>query len=144
MTKFFAVSDYSRLIEFDIHTLATKGEYKFNDEIGDKFMLSCAHPSIDPNTQEMYNFLCEVGPTVKYYLTKIDIKTGKRTILSKFNRPYPVLIHSTALTPNYYILIECPAKVEFWDLFLGEFRNKPFCEAISWLKDETTRFHICA
>lgn len=140
--KFFAVSDYSTLLEFDIHSLETKGRFKFNDEIGDKFMLSSAHPSVDYHTHQMYNFLCEVGPTVKYYLTCVDMKTGKRSLLQKFTRPYPVVIHSTALTANYYIMIECPSKINFWDLFLGEFRQKPFCEAISWVPEEGTRFYI--
>jgi beta,beta-carotene 9',10'-dioxygenase len=140
--KYFAVSDYSTLVEFDVDSLETKGLHTFNDAIGDKFMLSAAHPCVDAATGELFNYLCELGPTVKYHITAMDMQTGKRRLLTSFARPYPAVIHSTALTPNYYIVVECPAKINFWDLWFADFRKKTFSDVISWHDDEPTRFYI--
>lgn len=140
--RYFAVSDFTRIIEFDLPTLETKGEHLFKDEVGDTFGFSSAHPCVDANTQQMFNFICELGPVVKYKLYSMDIKTGKRQLLKTFTRPKASMIHSTALTPNYYILIETPAHVNFLDIVLSEFRQKPLCEAVFWDEKDTTNFYI--
>lgn len=140
--KYFTTSDYSTLMEFNIHSLETIGQHKFNDEIGDKFMISAAHPCLDPETQDLYNFVCEVAPIVTYHLFKIDGKTGKRTRLYKFHRSKPTVIHSTSLTPNYYILIETPLKVDFWDLWFQQFKSLPYCETIYWDEKAHTNFYM--
>jgi carotenoid cleavage dioxygenase-like enzyme len=138
----FAVSDFSRMIEFDFSTLETKGEYLFNDEIGDKFSLSSAHPCIDVERQEMYNFVCKIGPVVQYKLYCLDMRTGKRRLIKTIVRRQASMIHSTALTSNYYIFIECPERVNFLDLALWEFRDKTLCDAISWNEKDPAIFYI--
>ena len=138
----FAVSDFSRIIEFDFTTLETKGEYLFGDEVGDKFSLSSAHPCIDVERQEMYNFVCKIGPVVQYKLYCLDMRTGKRRLLKTILSRQASMIHSSALTPNYYIFIECPEKINFLDLALWEFRNKTLCDTISWDEKSPTKFYI--
>ena len=142
-TRMFALSDFSTMVEFDPETLATKGKLGFADRFGPKFMLSAAHPSIDPETGEIFNVIEPPGRRGKVYVYRLQNGSPKREVLCSINIPRPVYFHSLALTRNYVIVIEQPLQLDVLGLIFARLYNRPFAENLHWEPGTGNRYHIC-
>jgi len=139
----FAVSDFSTMVEFDPESLATKGDFLFSDTFGSRFMLSSAHPSIDPETGEIFNVVEPPGRTGTLYVYRMRGGVPKREVLCRIDIPRPVYFHSLALTKDYVIVIEQPLRLNVIRLIFARLYDKPFSENLTWEPEHGNRYHIC-
>ncbi|MFZ1128204.1 carotenoid oxygenase family protein [Methanoregula sp.] len=142
-TSMLALSDFSTMVEFDPETLATKGTFRFADVFGPKFMLSAAHPSVDPETAEIFNVLEPPGRTGNVYVYRLRSGSPNREVLCSIRIPRPVYFHSIALTRNYVIVIEQPLQLDVLGLIFARLYNRPYIENFHWEPKIGNRYHIC-
>src|SRR5205823_10855677 len=66
-----------------------------------------AHPKLDRDTGEMWNFGVEYGPSthVSLYRTAADGSTER---VAKLRLPYGAMIHDFALTPTKAVVVVAP------------------------------------
>jgi all-trans-8'-apo-beta-carotenal 15,15'-oxygenase len=106
-------------------TLGTRGIETF----GDTVKAFSAHPKIDPDTGEMFNFGIDYG--AKTTLTPYRIDKGVVTRLPPVVLPRPVMNHDFVLTTRY--LVFCLGPIILWSrpFVLGQ---KSFDRALYWDK----------
>jgi all-trans-8'-apo-beta-carotenal 15,15'-oxygenase len=107
----------------DPATLDTRGTETF----GGTVKAFSAHPKIDPDTGEMFNFGVDYG--VKTTLTPYRIHKGITTRLPPVTLPYPVMNHDFVLTPHH--LAFCIGPILLWTrpFVLGQ---RSFDSALYW------------
>jgi all-trans-8'-apo-beta-carotenal 15,15'-oxygenase len=107
----------------DPTTLDTRGIETF----GGTVKAFSAHPKIDPDTGEMFNFGIDYG--VKTTLTPYRIDKGVVTRLPPVMLPRPVMNHDFVLTTRY--LVFCLGPIILWSLpfVVG---HKSFDHALNW------------
>ncbi len=140
--QFFALSDYSTMVEFDKNSLETKGILNFKDKFGTLFMNSSAHPSFDPYTGEIFNTLIDFSPFSKAYLYAIKPNSLERTVLAEFKIEKPIYFHSVALTKDYFVFIEQPTPINIKGIPFARLKNKSYAEYIDWKPEKGNIYHI--
>ena len=86
-----------------------------------------AHPKVDPETGELFNFGIDYG--AKTTLTPYRLDKGALTRLPPVTLPYPVMNHDFVLTQNYLAFCLGPILVPLAEMILG-FRS--FDGALHW------------
>lgn len=141
--RYFANSDYDTLTEINLTDLETIGDFKFHDDnTSSKVFMSSAHPCIDDDTGEVFNFITDFGLNTYFRIIRLDVKTGKKTELARIKRKTAVIMHSAALTPNYFVLIECPLEAPLWELIKVRLHYQLFFDALKWRPELDSKFHL--
>jgi len=83
--------------EMDPATLDTRGLQDF----GSALRTFSAHPRIDPDTGELFNFGLDYG--LRTTLTPYRLQRGRVTKLPPVTLPYPVMNHDFVLTERYLV-----------------------------------------
>jgi all-trans-8'-apo-beta-carotenal 15,15'-oxygenase len=104
-------------------TLDTRGVETF----GGKAKAFSAHPKVDPQTGELFNFGIDYG--ARTTLTPYRLDKGGLTRLPTVKLPYPVMNHDFVATPHYLAFCLGPILVSSLKLILG-FRS--FDGALAW------------
>jgi all-trans-8'-apo-beta-carotenal 15,15'-oxygenase len=99
--------------ELDPATLETRGVADF----GGMLKAFSAHPKIDPDSGELFNFGIDYGP--KTTLTPYRIANGAATGLLPVALPYPLMNHDFALTKNHLVFCLGPILVRSLKMILG-------------------------
>jgi all-trans-8'-apo-beta-carotenal 15,15'-oxygenase len=99
--------------ELDPATLETRGVADF----GGALKAFSAHPKIDPDSGELFNFGIDYGP--KTMLTPYRIAKGVATRLPPVTLPYPLMNHDFALTKNHLVFCLGPILVRSLTFLLG-------------------------
>jgi all-trans-8'-apo-beta-carotenal 15,15'-oxygenase len=107
----------------DPETLDTEGI----EDFGGALKAFSAHPKIDPDTGELFNFGIDYGR--KTTLTPYRIDRGILTRLPQVILPYPVMNHDFVLTSRYLVFCLGPILVHPLKLILG---LKSFDGALHW------------
>jgi all-trans-8'-apo-beta-carotenal 15,15'-oxygenase len=107
----------------DPKTLNTRGIETF----GGALKAFSAHPKVDPDTGELFNFGIDYG--AKTTLTPYRIDKGIVTRLPVVTLPYPVMNHDFVLTRNYLAFCLGPILVSPLKFLLG---FKSFDGALHW------------
>ena len=107
----------------DPATLDTRGIETF----GGKVKTFSAHPKVDLETGELFNFGIDYGASTT--LTPYRIDKGSATRLPSVKLPYPVMNHDFVLTPRYLAFCIGPILVSSLKFLLG-FRS--FDGALTW------------
>lgn len=107
----------------DPATLDTRGI----EDFGGVLKAFSAHPKIDPDTGELFNFGIDYG--AKTTLTPYRIDRGILTRLPPVVLPYPVMNHDFVLTARYLVFCLGPILVHPLKLLLG---FKSFDGALQW------------
>ncbi len=77
-----------------------------------------AHPKVDPQTGELYNFGLYLGPNPKILL--YAIRSGVAlTVTREIPLPLPLLAHDFLLTKNWQILFLFPASLRYLPTLMG-------------------------
>jgi all-trans-8'-apo-beta-carotenal 15,15'-oxygenase len=99
--------------ELDPATLETRGVADFDGTL----KAFSAHPKIDPETGELFNFGIDYGP--KTTLTPYRIAKGTATRLPAVTLPYPLMNHDFVLTKNRLVFCLGPILVRSLKMVLG-------------------------
>jgi len=115
--------------ELDPATLETRGVADF----GGTLKAFSAHPKIDPESGELFNFGIDYGP--KTTLTPYRIAKGTATRLPAVTLPYPLMNHDFVLTRNHLVFCLGPILVRSLPMILG---LSSFDGALHWEADKPT------
>ncbi len=107
----------------DPATLSTQGI----EDFGGAVKAFSAHPKIDPDTGELFNFGIDYG--AKTTLTPYRLDRGILTRLPPVVLPYPVMNHDFVLTARYLVFCLGPILVQPLKLLLG---FKSFDGTLRW------------
>jgi len=107
----------------DAATLDTKGIETY----GSALKAFSAHPKIDPDTGELFNFGIDYG--ARTTLTPYRLERGIATRLPPVTLPYPVMNHDFVLTRRYLVFCLGPILVSPLKFLLG---LKSFDRALRW------------
>ena len=110
-------------VALDPVTLDTRGIERF----GGKVKAFSAHPKVDPETGELFNFGIDYG--ARTTLTPYRLDKGGVTRLPAVKLPYPVMNHDFVATPHYLAFCIGPILVSSLKIILG-FRS--FDGALAW------------
>ena len=99
--------------ELDPETLETRGVADF----GGALKAFSAHPKIDPESGELFNFGIDYGPTTT--LTPYRVAKGAVTRLPPVTLPYPLMNHDFVLTKNHLVFCLGPILVRSLAMILG-------------------------
>lgn len=120
----------------DLHSLETKGIDNLSDTL--KFSFS-AHPKIDPDTAEIYNFGVTPGKQTKLHIYRCH-KTGKIMGQNSIKLSGCPLIHDFVLTQKYLVFLISPVRINLLPVLIGK---KSFSEAMQWCPQLGTKIIIC-
>lgn len=99
--------------ELDPETIDTRGVETF----GGMVKAFSAHPKIDPETGELFNFGIDYGPRTT--LTPYRMKDGTVTKLPAVTLPYPLMNHDFVLTERHLVFCLGPILVRALPMILG-------------------------
>lgn len=100
--QLMALKEDSHPIAIDPETLATHGDYTFNN--GLKSLTFTAHPKVDPVSGELIGFGYEAkGLATTDIALHIVAPNGDVTKELFFQAPYACMVHDFAITPNYVL-----------------------------------------
>jgi carotenoid cleavage dioxygenase-like enzyme len=102
------LTDSNRIVDLDWKTLEPKELYNYS-KFNPKFegMLSAAHPCVDPNTNETWQFVTVMGQNPGYNVFTISDASPEGELVG-FVPAKSAYIHSSFLTENYYVLCVPP------------------------------------
>lgn len=103
--------------ELDPETLETRGEYRFGGRLNPVSPLS-AHPSIDRETGEMFNFgisYASKEPVLHLYRFRDGLLESRHRVAL----PYPCTIHDFGLSHRYAVFYLSPYLMNVQGLFAG-------------------------
>ncbi len=99
--------------ELDPQTLATKGMADFDSVV----RAFSAHPKIDPESGELFNFGIDYGR--KTTLTPYRVHRGVAAALPAVTLPYPLMNHDFVLTQRHLVFCLGPILVRALKMILG-------------------------
>ncbi len=120
----------------DLHTLETKGIDNFSDTLQASFS---AHPKIDPDTGEIYNFGVTLGKQTTLHLYRCH-KTGKIIRQNSLKLSGCPLIHDFVLTQKYLVFLIPPVRINLLPVLTG---TKCLSDAAEWRPQLGTQILIC-
>ncbi|KAJ2960257.1 hypothetical protein NQZ79_g4392 [Umbelopsis isabellina] len=132
------LTDANRLVNLDWKTLEPQELYNYS-KFNSKFdgMLSAAHPCVDPNTNETWQFVTILGPNPGYNVFTISDANPEGELVG-FVPAKSAYIHSSFLTENYYVLCVPPYYINGRELM--EKRN--VAGALHFDEDTSTQFFV--
>src|SRR5262249_38808622 len=114
------------------------GSFDYQDTLPKSNSWESAHPHYDHDTQEILNYLIEIGPQCHYILYRIPNGSSSREVIAKIPVEFPAYMHSFAMTKHYLILVEYPLIIYPSDLMQGE----PFMQSLHWQPNKKSRFIV--
>jgi carotenoid cleavage dioxygenase-like enzyme len=131
-----AMTETSRILNFDRDDLNTLGDFKFTDNL--RGQMSLAHPHLDAAAGEIINILTEVGSNIKYHIYKIARGSNERILIKTYTSDKLFYMHSFSLTYNYIVLFKSPLICDKFKLMFG----MPFNKTLSWQENKGSSFII--
>jgi carotenoid cleavage dioxygenase-like enzyme len=98
-----------------------------------------AHPKIDPETGQIFNFCVKLGSKSTLVLYRSD-RTGKIEQRQEIKLSGPCLIHDFVLAGQYLVFLVPPVRIKLLQVLLG-FSN--FSESMQWRPELGTEVIIC-
>lgn len=133
--KVLALYEGGRPWAMDPITLETIGEDNLSGLKG--LMSYSAHPKIDPDTGEVFNFGQNPFPS-RLFIYRSN-KEGKITHKSRIKLQGLNLIHDCVIAGKYLVIMEFPTQINTLPLFLG---LKSISKLISWKPELGTKIYI--
>jgi all-trans-8'-apo-beta-carotenal 15,15'-oxygenase len=88
------------------------------DDFGGRVRAFSAHPRIDPQTGDLYNFGLDYGAKCRLTPYRLDTR-GKLTRYASVELPYPVMNHDFVLTSKYLAFCLGPIRLQSMKMLLG-------------------------
>jgi all-trans-8'-apo-beta-carotenal 15,15'-oxygenase len=121
----------------DLTTLATIGKDKLG--FGSKQFIYSAHPKVDPQTGDIYNFGISGGIFSSSLNVYQSDRTGKIVRNNIISLARLSLVHSFILTDRYLVFFIPPINVNIWSM---AFNIKSYSDALDWQPDLGTEIVI--
>ncbi len=142
-----AISDMSGEVVVDRKTLASKGQWKWKDNLSSLFaMITTAHPSKLPGSSETVSYHAKVFGNLPYveskhlyrFHTTKDDNLSERELIVDIPVDRLSYVHSFAHTNNYIGFVEFPL---LWDVptIIRSFTILP---AMKWTPERNTKIYI--
>jgi carotenoid cleavage dioxygenase-like enzyme len=132
-----ALTETPTAIEFHPQTLATIGEFSFDDHI--PATTTTAHPHHDFEKNITFNITQKFSLSSSYNIFSLPARSKRRHLLVSHPVRSPAYMHSFGLTENFIILVENPLVVNPLRFLWG---GKPFIENYQWMPERGTRFLV--
>jgi carotenoid cleavage dioxygenase-like enzyme len=133
-----AQTEAPRRIAFDPDTLATRGEFRFTDDL--TLHLSTAHATVDPRTGETVGFGLQFGRHPQYHVYAVDPETAARRRIGSVRAQGPGYVHDCAVTRDYVVLVETPLRIDLWRLLVPW--GDGLLDTLRYDDDRGTRFLV--
>lgn len=136
--QFVALTEIPLPVVFDPASLATVGEFKYEDTL-EQGQFESAHAQQDLASKETFNYFIRFGRHSSYVIWKMADGQAKRSVVAEIPVDEPAYMHSFALTEKYVVLVEFPLVVNPRDLL---HQKKPFIMNYKWKPERGTIFNV--
>ena len=126
-------------VVFDPQTLATIGNFEYQDDLPKSKIWESAHAQHDISAGETYNYLINFGQKSSYVIWKMRDNMSNREVVNEIPVDYPAYMHSFALSEKYQALVEYPFVVNPMDLIE---MKKPLILNYKWKPERGTNFYV--
>jgi carotenoid cleavage dioxygenase-like enzyme len=133
--EYVALTETPRRVAFDPETLATRGEFTFEDDLTEH--VTAAHLVDDPHREELVGFSTQFGLSPQYHLYQVPAGSHERELLTSLDARGPAYIHDCSVTADHVVLVEPPLVLSVWRA-LSPFSQGPV-DMLDWRPDEPTR-----
>ena len=135
--EYVALTETPIPVVFDNETLETVDHFDFDDGLeGD---MTTAHPHVDFERGETYNYVTKFGSTCSYNVYRQPRESRNRRLVASIDVGKPRYMHSFAMTENYVVLTEFPLTLDPLELLVSD---GPFAELMRWEPEHGTRFQV--
>ena len=134
--RLLALWEAGRPHALDPDTLTTLGEHDFDGRLRRLGAFS-AHPKVDPETRELFNFGLEVVPRPMLRCYRVDVH-GRLHHLRDVAIPEPVFNHDVALTTRHMVFVIDPITIAPRDLLLSGLGLIPIDRALRFRAERGT------
>jgi len=141
--RYYNCTDSSRVQEFDPETVETVGDVEFFDQVFkvkgmERGVNAASHAHYDQARGETWNFVSDLrGKSYKVFAVPDDPDEPTRMVGVFPNVPLSYL-HSSSMTPKYFILIVWPLRISLPRLLY----NKSLMGAMDWHANEPTMIYV--
>ncbi len=136
--EFVALTESPRRVAFDPETLATRGEFRFDDDLTEH--VTAAHLVDDPHRDELVGFSTQFGRTHQYHLYRVPAGSRERERITSLEARGPAYIHDCSVTSDHVVLVESPLVLSLLRA-LSPFSQGPV-DMLDWRPDEPTRILV--
>lgn len=136
--QFVALTEIPLPVVFDPETLATVGNFKYQDDLKDGQVQS-AHSLHDLASKETVNYFIRIGKNSTYVIWKMKDGQSKRELIAEIPVDEPAYMHSFALTERYVVLAEYPFVVNPLMMLINK---KPYIMNFKWKPERGTTFTV--
>ncbi len=136
--EFVAFTEVPRRVAFDVETLATRGEFRFDDDLPEQ--VTAAHLVDDPHRDELVGFSTQFGLTPRYHLYRVPAGSRERERIASLEARGPAYIHDCSVTSDHVVLVESPLVLSLLRA-LSPFSQGPV-DILDWRPDEPTRILV--
>jgi len=133
-----ALTEAPRRVAFDPETLATRGEFRFRDDLAEH--MSTAHLTVDPHGRETVGYAVEFGRSPQYHLYRVPFDEPRRERFASVPAEGPGYVHDCSLTENYALLVEPPLRISILRALAPG--GDGMLDALEYDPDRETRFVV--
>jgi carotenoid cleavage dioxygenase-like enzyme len=105
-----ALTEAPRRIAFDADTLATTGEFTFEDDITEH--LAAAHLCQDPHREETIGFAMQFGLNPKLHIYRLPDGERRRRLIASLPAHGPGYVHDISVTRDHVLIVEPPLDIK--------------------------------
>jgi carotenoid cleavage dioxygenase-like enzyme len=134
--KLLALWEGGNPYALDLESLETRGL----DNLGglDKGLAYSAHPKVDYQTREIFNFGVSPAPNARLNVYKSDF-TGKIVQKAKFTLEGVPLIHDFVLAGQYLVFFAPAVRVNIWPILFG---TSTYSDSLKWHPEVGTQILV--
>jgi carotenoid cleavage dioxygenase-like enzyme len=136
--EFVALTEVPKWVRFDGETLATRGEFTFQD-LATHHMIT-AHLVEDPHRGEHVGHALTFGRSHEYRLFRIPDGTRRREEFAAIPTDSPAYVHSVGVSEDHVVLVETPLRIDV--LRALSLFAEGFFDMLDWQPDRDTRFYV--
>ena len=107
--EYVALTEAPRRVAFDPETLATCGEFTFEDDLTEH--ITAAHLVDDPHRGETVGFATQFGLPPQYHVYRIPEGSRRRERIASIEADGPAYIHDCSVTADHVLLVESPLEL---------------------------------
>jgi carotenoid cleavage dioxygenase-like enzyme len=136
--EYVALTEAPRRVAFDPETLATRGEFSFDDDLPEH--VTAAHLVDDPHHEELVGFSTQFGLSPQYHLYRVPAGSRERERITSLDARGPAYIHDVSVTDEHVVLVEPPLVLSVLRA-LSPFSQGPV-DMLDWRPGEPTRILV--
>ena len=133
--EYVALTEAPRRVAFDPETLATRGEFSFEDDVTEH--LTAAHLVDDPHREEVVGFATQFGMPPQYHVYRVPKGSRRRELIASIEADGPAYIHDCSVTADHVLLVESPLELSVLRA-LNPFSDGAI-DLLKWNPDRPTR-----